>query len=46
MNLEYIKDPLVAFEECRNIADNIDEPVLRRVALQVLEENKEKVLKH
>lgn len=44
MNLEYIKDPLVAFEECRNIADNIDEPVLRRVALQVLEENKEKFL--
>ena len=44
MNLEYIKDPLIAFEECRNIADNIDEPVLRRVALQVLEENKEKFL--
>lgn len=44
MNLESIKDPLVAFEECKNIALDIDEPVLRKVALQVLDENKEKFL--
>lgn len=44
MKLESIKDPLVAFEECRIIALDIDEPVLRKVALQVLDENKEKFL--
>jgi 3'-5' exoribonuclease len=44
MNLESIKDQLVAFEECRIIALDIDEPVLRKVALQVLDENKEKFL--
>lgn len=44
MSLESIKDPLVAFEKCKSIAESIDEPVLRKVALQVLDENKEKFL--
>ena len=41
MDLESIKDPLVAFEKCKCIAESIDEPVLRKVAVQVLDENKE-----
>lgn len=44
MNLESIKDPLVAFEKCKSIAESIDEPVLRKVAVQVLDENKEEFL--
>lgn len=41
MNNEHITNPQVAFQCCKGIAKEIQEPVLRSVALQVLDENKE-----
>jgi len=37
-----VENPQLAFCKCRHIANSISELVLRKVALQVLDENKQK----
>lgn len=44
MEIKRVEDPQLAFCKCRQIANSISELVLRKVALQVLDENKQKFL--
>lgn len=41
MRKKRIRDPQLAFDYCREIACDIKESTLKKVALQVLEENRE-----
>lgn len=45
MDVEYIGNPHLAYEKCEVIARSISDPVLKKVAVQVLEENMTKLLK-
>lgn len=44
MEIKRVKNPQLAFCKCRHIANGISELVLRKVALQVLDENEQKFL--
>ena len=44
MKLTKIKNPELAFQYCKKIAKEINEFILQSVALQVLEDNKQKFL--